>query len=207
MNSRRARRFRHALLVLPLLVWLAGADVRAGMSAHAGWMLEQGTAEPSYAVVKPTSTDLNIDSIALVCERVGGHRLLQLQIYLSDDGPLRPTYAHARPLRADPSATASIDGQAFSVALLFADEYAVLADDQEGAFPVLSDRLVAAMQTGNRMVIRFDLLEERPGQSRSFDSEAVIDFNIAGGREAVAAMRRCARPAKDPRVTEPLVEH
>lgn len=206
MNSRRAR-LRHALLALPLLVWLAGGDVRAGMSAYAGWRLEQGTAEPSYAVVKPTSTDLNIDTIALVCESVGGHRLLQLQLYLSDDGPLRPKYTHGRPLRADPRATASVDGQAFSVALLFADDYAVLADEQEGAFPVLSGRLVSAMQTGNRMVIRFDLLEERPGHSRSFDSEAVIDLNKAGSREAIAAMRRCARPAKDPQVTKPLAEH
>jgi hypothetical protein len=48
------------------------------------------------------------------------------------------------------------------VALLFADDYVVLADAQEGPFPLLSDRLMAAMQSAQTMILRLDLLDERP---------------------------------------------
>jgi hypothetical protein len=83
----------------------------------------------------------------------------------------------------------------FPVALLFADDYVVMADAQEGAFPLLSDRLMAAMQTGETMILRFNLLEESPGKRASFDGEAVVD--LKGGHQAIAAIRRCASPTSD----------
>jgi hypothetical protein len=47
------------------------------------------------------------------------------------------------------------------------------------------------MQVGTQMTLHFDLLDEWPDQPASFDSEAVIDLQALGGREAIAAMRRC----------------
>jgi hypothetical protein len=182
--------------VLRCLLMLLLAHFAAD-GAHAddmGWRIEQGVDVPSYAVVESTSTDLNIDAVALACEEAGSDRILQLQLYLSDDGPLRPKDALAGSLKEDPRAEISIDGHVFPVALLFADVYAVLADAQDGPFPLLSDRLLEAMQTGKKMAVRFDLLAERAGEPARFDGEAVIDLQ-RGGRQAVAAMRRCAGPA------------
>jgi hypothetical protein len=84
-----------------------------------------------------------------------------------------------------------IDGHVFPVDLLFANDYVVLADAQDGPFPMLSEGLVTAMQTGKTMMLRFDLLAELPGQPASFDGEAVIELE-GGGHPAIAAVRRCA---------------
>jgi hypothetical protein len=142
--------------------------------------------------VEPAATNLNIDAVVLACEEAWGHRVLQLQLYLTDDGPLRPKYFDARPFKDSPRSEISIDGTTFPVALLFADDYVVLADIREGPFPLLSEELLDAMQTGMTMILRFDMLHERPGESQSFDSEAVVDLRAPGGRQAIASMRRCA---------------
>jgi hypothetical protein len=177
---------------------LATTDVRAERAAgDPGWAIEQGTDQPSYAAVEPLATNLNIDTVVLACEEPGDKRILQLQLYLTDDGPMRPKYPTARSFKNDPRAAISIDRLTFPVAVLFAGDYAVLADAQEGAFPLLSDALLDAMQSGSRMTIHFDLLEETPGQPAAFDGEAVVDLEAPRGRQAVAAMRRCASPAAD----------
>lgn len=185
---------RMLLSVMSLLALAAGPQ---GAHAEAGpprWTIEQDTDEPGYAAVAPTVTNTNIDTVVLACEEAGGNRVLQLQLYLSDDGPLQPTYLQLRPLKAMPHAAITIDRDTYPVVLLFADDYALLADVLEGPFPALSDQLVGAMQTGSQMTLHFDLLDEWPNQPASFDSEAVVDLQAPGGREAIAAMRRCVGP-------------
>jgi len=53
-----------------------------------GWEIEQGVEPSSYAVINPVSTNLNIDSVVLACEEAEDRKVLQLQIYLSMEGPL-----------------------------------------------------------------------------------------------------------------------
>jgi hypothetical protein len=160
----------------------------------ASWRLEQGTPDPSYAVVEPRSSNLNLDGVVLACEEAAGQRVAQLQLYPSDDRPLRPRTLRPTPSKDAPKAEIRIDGDTFPVVLLFADDYVVVTDAQEGAFPLLSDRLVAAMQTGVAMVLRFNLLEESPGKQALFDGEAVVE--LKDGRQAITAMRR-ANPTSE----------
>jgi hypothetical protein len=193
LTAFRRRVLPSLLLFAGLATAAAGAD-RSGKTA--GWQLEQGTSDPSYAVVEPSGSNLNLDSVVLACEEAAGRRVAQLQLYLSDDGPLRPRPLRETPLKDDPKAEIRIDGDTFPVALLFADDCVVMADAQEGAFPLLSDRLMAALQTGETMVLRFHLLEGASAKQASFDGEAVVD--LKSGRQAIAAIRRCANPTSEP---------
>jgi hypothetical protein len=177
-----------------LAVTLALVALLIGAECSAAWKLEENVGTPSYAVTEPTSSNLNIDSVVLMCEATGGERVLQLKVYLTDDGPLRPNGVAPEKLKADPRAEISVDGKVFPVAILFADEFAVLADDEHEHFPLLSDRLLDAMMTGKRMVLRFDLAAEPPGQAAAFDAEAKIELAPA----AIAAVRRCAAPPAAP---------
>ena len=170
---------------------LSGAAAAVDGGVPGGWTIEPGTAQPSYAVVEPTRTNLNIDAVVLACEEAWGSRVLQFQLYLTDDGPLRPVYPDTKPLKDDPRAEIVIDGRTFPASLLFADDYAVVTDAQEGPFPLLSDRLLAALQAGKTMTLRFDLLAEWSGFP-TFDGEAVVHLGAPGGSQAIAAMRHCA---------------
>ena len=113
----------------------------------ARWEIEQGVEMPSYAVAEPTANDLNIDTVVLGCEQSGKGRVLQLQLYLSDGGRLRPIGVSPAELADDPRASISIDGNQYPVTLMFADDHVLLADGLRGAFPRLSDHLIEAMQT------------------------------------------------------------
>lgn len=187
-----------ARVLLPfslLLAGWAGEPQAADREANSPeWTIEQGTNHPSYAAVAPTTTNVNVATVVLACEETLGAQVLQLQLHLTDDGPLEPTYPQLRPLRTAPRAGISIDRRFYPVVLLFADRYVVLADTHQGPFPALSERLVTAMQKGKQMTLHFGLLEEWPEQPSSFDSEAVVDLQAPGGRDAIAAMRRCADP-------------
>lgn len=177
---------RNIAVTLALVVsFLVGKD---GIAA---WKAEEGVALPSYAVTEPTSSNLNIDVVVLMCEAAGDANVLQLKLYLTDDGPLRPNGVTAERLKADPRVEVSVDGRVFPVSILFADEFAVLADSEHDRFPALSDGLLDAMASGKQMLVRFDLVDEKPGQPAAFDGEAVIDL----GSPAIAAVRRCAGPA------------
>ena len=205
MTEVRAYKFRSFLFFMLTAACLATFDVRAGRAdGGPGWAIEQKTDQPSYAAVEPLATNLNIDSVVLACEEAWGEKVLQLQLYLTDDGPMRPKYPTRQPFKNDPRAAISIDRLSFPMAVLFADDYAVLADAQVGAFPSLSEALLEAMQAGSRMTLHFDLLEERTGQSAAFDGEAVVDLEAPGGRQAVAAMRRCASPAAELQAETPV---
>jgi hypothetical protein len=183
---------------LPLAVRLgAMLGCLSAASAFADWKLERHVEPPSYAVTEPENSNLDIDSVVLACEEAADARGLQLQIYLSTEGPLLPKGATPQQLKADPRAEIVIDGHVFPVDLLFADTYAVLADEMDQMFPRLSERLIDAMVTGRIMVLRFDLLAERAGQPTAFDGEAVIELQAGWGGMAVSAVWRCTTTTID----------
>ncbi len=163
----------------------------------AGWRLEAGVSAPSYAFAEPASSNLNIDVVALVCEEAGDARGLQLQLYLSTSGPLLPNGASPQHLKDAARAEIAVDGQVFATDILFADDRVVLADARRQQAPVLSKLLIEAMQAGQSMSLRFDLVSEPPGAPAAFDGEAVIDLRAGAGSQAIAAVRRCAEPASD----------
>lgn len=179
-------------LVLMLACFCATPSFAGTAGKFEGWEPEQGVDPPSYAVIDPQSTDLNIESVVLACEEAGDRRVLQLQIYLSTEGPLLPKGVSPQRLKDDPRAEVAIDSRTFPVGILFADDYAVLADEMEQIFPQLSEDFLDAMEKGRTMTLRFDLVAELAGQPVAFDSEAVIVLQAGGGGKTVSAVRRCA---------------
>lgn len=171
-----------------------GALAADGNASSGSWRLEQGTAAPSHAVADATRTNINAETVVLACEAGEDKRFLQLQLYMSDEGALQPVYRHTAAPKDDPRAIVSIDGQDFPVELLFADDHVVLADAQEGRMPMLSQKLADAMQAGRTMTVKVDLLAE-PAGAPAMDGEAVVNLRGPGGREAIAAVRRCAGSA------------
>ena len=178
----------------PLLLRSAALALAAGSlafvpAALAAWKTEPGVATPSYAVAQPDRQDLNVDSVVLMCEPSGeATPVLQLQLYLADDGPLRPKGSDAAALKDEPRAELVIDGQALPVRLLFADDHVVVADDTADKLPRLSEGLIEALQKGHRLVLRVDLLAEPAGRPAAFDGTLEVDLSAT----AVAAVRRCA---------------
>lgn len=162
-----------------------------------GWVLEPGVDVPSYAVTDPASTNLNIDTIVLMCEEGVATRIVQLHLYLSDAGPLAPKGVVASALKPDPRVEIVIDRRVFAASLFFADDYALVADSKRERFPVLSESLLDAMATGRTMSLRFDLVSERPGHPAAFDGEAIVNLQAGRGGQAVYAVRRCAEPVAD----------
>jgi hypothetical protein len=164
------------------------------LDANAGWTLEQGIDPPSYALVEPRGRNLNLDVVVLACEQAEDRRVLQLQLYLTNDGPLMPDGVAAGRAKSDPRAEIVIDDHAFPVGLLFAEDHVVLSDDTQGMFPRLSERLLDAIERGTTMRLRFDLVAEKPGKPEAFDGEAVVDLQDGPADmrgKAVAAVRRC----------------
>lgn len=162
----------------------------AALDNPGGWMTEPGVSPPSYAVTIPLETDLNVDTVALVCTEGAHGRSLELNLYLADTEPLLPNGADPLRLKGSPSVAVEIDGRTFRAGLLFTDGYVVVADALDDSGPLLSPRLLNAMQAGRAMLLRFDLLEEEPGQVARFDGRLVID--LEAGRDAIGAVRGCA---------------
>ena len=191
--------------ILPAtLCALAAAACLSAAAAHAeapgarvlAWKVEPNAQPSHYAAVTPSATNLNVASVVLACERAADRNVLQLQLYLTDDGPLLPDGATPAGLKAQPRAEIAIDGRIFPVSLLFGDRYAVLADRQVEGFAALSDGLVDEMVRGRTMTVRLDLLADRR-DANAFDGEAVVDLEAGGGRAGIQAVRRCASPAAD----------
>jgi hypothetical protein len=180
------------LLAIAAAFLLASAAVATSDGHIRGWITEPGVDPPSYAVTEPTDGNLNVDTVVLLCTEIGQRRALELDLYLTDSGPLLPHGAEPRDLKSEARVEVAIDDRVFPARVLFADDYVVVADSRDGAFPVLSDRLLAAMQRGERMALRFDLLDEPKGEPARFDSEIVVD--LVAGRSAIAGVRRCAAP-------------
>lgn len=173
----------------------ATARAEAPAAKVLAWRVEPDARPSHYAAVAPSETNLNVESVVLACERAGDRNVLQLQLYLTDDGPLLPRGATPADLKDQPRAEIAIDGRVFPVSLLFGDAYAVLADRQVEGFAALSDGLVDAMANGRRMTLRLDLVVGRAGATDAFDGEAVVDLKAGGGSAAIEAVRRCASPA------------
>ena len=169
---------------------LALASLAIGApGALAAWKTEPGVAVPSYAVAQPEATTVNVDSVVLMCEPGGvSMPVLQLQLYLADDGPLLPAGAAAEALKGEPRAELAIDGRVFPVALYFADDHVVVADVAQDPVPRLSRRLLDALQNGRRMTLRLDLLAEPAGRPATFDGSLEVDLSA----RAIAAVRACA---------------
>jgi hypothetical protein len=172
---------------------LAGQSVIGGAyAANAGWDVEKDVETPSYAVVEPVSTNINVDVIVLSCEQGLGGTGLQLRLYLAGTGPLAPKGVGA--LKDHPSLEFAIDGKRHAAHLAFADDFVVVSDRTDGVTPLLSEALIAALQHGRKMEMRFDLVQEAPGKAPRFDSSVVVDLQAGRGGAAVAAVRRCATP-------------
>ncbi len=187
------------LLGALLLIGVMSADGAAQQDR--GWKLEPNVNPPSYAVIEPVATNLNIEALVLTCEAAGDHRVLQFQLYMSEAGPLLPAGADPQSLRRDPRAELQIDGRIYPVSLFFAEDYVVLADAVADRIPLVSDRLLDGVQRGQTMVLRFDLVAKRAGQRPAFDGEATIDLKAAPGGAAVAAVRHCVEPSPRPRAS------
>jgi hypothetical protein len=155
-----------------------------------GWITEPGVSPPSYAVTEPIDSDLNVDTVVLLCSETARGRVLEFDLYLSEPGPLLPNGADPHSLKDNPSVEIVIDNRPFGADLLFADEYVVVADAADGYQPFLSAGVLDALQNGRTMVLRFDLLREETGQTRRFDSQLTVD--LRSGQAAIAAVRRCA---------------
>lgn len=177
-----------SLLAAGALAW--GIAPVAASGPATGWELETGVDAPSYAVIDPESTDLNIDSVVLSCEQGASRRGLQLRLYLSSAGPLAPRAAHE--LKNDPAVEITIDGASFAAELFFAEDVVVVADTADGAMPMLSEGLLDALQAGRRLELHFDLAEETDNAAAVFESSAAIDLQAGSGSGAVAILRRCA---------------
>jgi hypothetical protein len=154
------------------------------------WTVVPGMATPASAAVAPSSTNLNIDRVVLACQDGSHGRLLQLQLYQTEEGYLGPADGYAAPPAGEPRADIAIDGQRFPVSLVLAENHAVLGDTWDGPLPKLSDRLVKAVETGNVMTLRAGLPAD-PDGSGTFEGEAVVNLGSPGKSAAVEAMRQC----------------
>lgn len=179
------------LVVGALMVGLAlGLATTVAARTPAGWTLEKDVDQPTYAFAEPSSSDLNIDTVVLSCEQGPARSGLQLRLYLTGTGPLMP--ASAGLPKADPRFEIAIDGVRHEARLLFADSFVVVADTEDGATPLLSDRLVRALQRGRKLEFSFDLVQEPAGQATAFDGRATVELQAGRGGAAVAALRHCA---------------
>jgi hypothetical protein len=173
----------------PLALTLAfGGPLRAEGGT---WTAERDVAAPSYAFIEPRTSDFNIDTVVLACEQADERRVVQLQLYLSNEGPLVPANARTDRLKTNPRAEVSIDGRVFPIDILFAGDHVVLADETDRMFPRVSDRLLDSLQEGRVMKLRLDLVAEPGRDPAAFDGEAVIDLRGADSGGVIAAVRRC----------------
>jgi hypothetical protein len=192
---RALRRIARTVLVAGIVAGsCAGLALAGDFEAGSGWAVEQGIDLPSYALIEPRSRNLNLDVVVLACEQAEVGHVLQLQLYLTNDGPLMPDGVAAARAKREPRAEIVIDDHVFPVDLLFAEDHVVLSDETQAMFPRLSERLVDAIEQGTTMRLRFDLVAETPGRPAAFDGEATIDLQegpAATRGKAVAAVRRC----------------
>ena len=185
--------FRLIIVVLALWALLFAVANQSGINGHAmasGWVLERDVEIPSYAVIEPESTDLNIDSLVLSCEQGPLRRGLQLRLYPSAPGTLYPQDTWDSP--ADATLELTIDGAGYVVQVLFADTFVVVADSADGVMPLLSHMLLDALQAGQRMELRLQPVETAQGQDPSLGGTAAFNLQRGLGGAAVAAVRRCA---------------
>lgn len=183
-------------LCLALALALVCVGGRGVAAQHIdGWVTEPGIEPPSYAVTEPVASNVNIDTVVLVCGDSDTGRGVELDLYLSGSGPLLPENADLSQLKEAPSVELVVDDRVFPARLLFSEDFVVVTDAGKRDPPVLSQRLLDALQHGATLVLRFDLLRDtanRPNQEGDsvHDGFAVVD--LVRGHGAIAAVRRCA---------------
>src|SRR5262249_33850197 len=116
---------RGAMRALLAFACLAAAPAYAGRAnaERMKWAIEHGVDVPRYAAVEPTAIGLNIGTVVVACEQAGKSRVLQLQLYLSDDGRLRPIGVSPAELSDDPRARILVDAADFPVDVMFAGDH------------------------------------------------------------------------------------
>jgi hypothetical protein len=187
--------FMVRLIAVFLALWgpvftVAGRSAINGHATAAGWQVERDVEKPSYAIIEPESTNLNIDSLVLSCEQGPLRRGLQLRLYPAGHGTLYPQ--DTGDSTADPTVELAIDGASYLVQVLFADTFVVVADTSDGVTPLLSRTLLDALQVGHRMELRLHFVETARGQAPTLGGTAAFNLQAGLGGAAVAAVRRCA---------------
>lgn len=190
VGNRRCQALRGCCLgLLVLALFLVAPQANGASPSSKGWELERRVEEPSYASIEPTKSNLNIDVLVLTCAATRTSSLLQLELYLSTEGPLLPEGVEPGQLRPNPRVVIAIDGQTFPTTMFFADDHILIANEVAGTMPSASDVLIDAIQNGRVMTIRFDLVS-KPSRQPVFDGEAVFDLQANKGGGAVASVRR-----------------
>jgi hypothetical protein len=181
-------------------ICLIVADSAKSADASLGWILEKDVETPSYAYIEPTGTNLNIDTVVLSCEQGRAETVLQLQLFLKDDGPLLPKGALPSELKGSPRAEIVIDGHVVPASVYFSGDHVVIADEIRGRVPTVSNRLLDAMASGATMTLKLSLVTGAVRKPAAFDGEAVVDLQAGIGGSAVNVVRRCDRAKPDHRV-------
>lgn len=156
---------------------------------EAGWTLKQGEGQTLYAVVAPRSATLNLMAVVLACEVGDGGRALHLQIYPSTPGPFLPNGATREQLKDEPAVQLEIDGAVLPAQLDFAGDFAIVYDRVANGLPTMTPGLASALERGNELTLRFDLVREPAGTQR-FDAYAVVALKSPNGAGSIAAVRR-----------------
>ncbi|WP_428668516.1 hypothetical protein [Reyranella sp.] len=182
-------------MLLPALSCLAAGQAVAGdapPTPSAGWQFERDVAWPTYALLEPTITDLNIDVMVLLCEQTERQVGLQLRLYPSEPGPLRSS--RSAPVDLDPDIVIEIDGRRHDAQILFADDFMVVADAADGPVPILSASLIAALQIGRHFAMTFRPVEVPRSSTSTPALQVTADLQAGIGGAAIAAVRRCGVP-------------
>ncbi|MBV8191644.1 MAG: hypothetical protein JO339_30705 [Alphaproteobacteria bacterium] len=187
-DQRRARRFLDARYIAVAACLLVGPGLA---NVGNGWELEEIARQPSFAAAIPSRTNLDIEAVVLACERGDGEGVLQLQLHPTGSGPASrsigpPVWSYGRRAKIE------IDERLFPADVLFADDYAVVANETSGRFPTLSDPLLDAMATGRTLILRLSVEVETISRDRAVDGYAKVDLQAGYGRRAIAELRRCA---------------
>ncbi len=177
------------LFLAPIGILVAGAAAAA--TPDDGWRLFRQSETPRiYAITRQMRTNLNVHSLVLACEEVEERKILQLQIYPANPEPILPRGASPDDMKGQPRAEMTIDGRTFPVMVAFGGDYAVLADREEESLPYLSAALAAALESGQVLMLRFDLVREAEGQPPALDGELEVDLTAGEGRSALAAVHQ-----------------
>ena len=181
---------------LVLIAGLASAIVglvlsREALAEQPGWSLRDGEGATLYALSTPSERTLNVKAVVLACEAIEGRKVLQIRLYPDGRGPLLPKGAKRGQLKEEARAQLEVDGTVHQVELSFGGDYALVTDQVEADLPYLSRPLADKIEHGNRLVLRFDLIKDKPG-GPEFDAEATVDLKAGDGGKAIAAVqRRC----------------
>ena len=174
-----------------LLVVIGSSDSDQPAALKPGWALREGNDGALFAVIPPATKTASVKAIVLACLTVNERKTVHLQLFPEGEEPILPAGASREDLKEEPRAQIEIDGTTQPVNIYFSGDYAVVADRIENDVPMLSRSLADRIERGTRLVLRLDLVKDKP-KTAAFDSEVVIDLK-AGDSGAVAAVRkRCS---------------